>query len=281
MKPEFIITSTGNPRVKEALRLRGRRGRAEGERILIDGVREISRAVDAGVGIEEVFYCDQLLTESPPTRENVANEQDARALLSRIESVGVRLTQVSESVFDKLRYGDRTGGLLAVARRPKTTLDDLVLSVDSLVAVVEGLEKPGNLGAILRTADAAGISLVIAVDPKTDIYGPNVIRASMGTVFGISLVESPVAACITWLREHAFRMVAASPVATQLYTQIDFTGRVAMVFGGEAEGLTNRWTSSEVQHARVPMLGRADSLNVATTAALFFYEARRQRGALE
>lgn len=266
MAADFIITSTGNPRVKEALRLRGRRGRAEGEQILIDGVREIGRAVDAGVIINELFYCNDLLDGS-----------DARTLLKRIESTGARITQVNESVFDKLRYGDRTGGLLAVARRPKSTLADLALKSDSLVAVVEGLQKPGNLGAILRTADAAGIEAVLVVDPGTDIYGPNVIRASLGAAFFVPLVELSAEDAITWLKGQNFRIVCASPDAEGTYTEVNFLGRVAMVFGSEAEGLTRRWQRVDLVQARVPMLGKADSLNVGTTAALFFYEARRQR----
>lgn len=265
-----IITSTGNPRVKEALRLRGKRGRAEGEHILIDGVREIGRAVDAGVAIEEVFFCDAILAGA-----------DAAALLKGIASGGARVTQVNESVFDKIRYGDRTGGLVAVAQRPKRSLEDLRVSSNPLIAVVEGLEKPGNLGAIVRTADAAGVEAVLVADPGTDVYGPNVIRASVGTVFCVSVVEVAAHEAVAWLKSHEFQIIAASPEAGDAYTEVDFTGRVALVFGAEAEGLTRIWLQADVLQASVPMLGKADSLNVATTAALFFYEALRQRNMVE
>lgn len=260
-----IITSTGNPHVKEALRLRGKRGRAEGERILIDGVREIGRAVEAGVIIDEVFFCDALM------------EGDAIALLKRINSGGARVTQVNEVVFDKIRYGDRTGGLVAVARRPRQTLEEVRLSTNPLVAILEGLEKPGNLGAIVRTADAAGVEAVIVIAPETDLYGPNVIRASLGTIFCVPVVEAETNTVIEWLQKNKLAIVTATPEGGIDYTDVDFRGPVAMVFGSEAGGLSPTWRKINVTQASVPMRGRADSLNVATTAALFFYEALRQR----
>ena len=265
-----LITSTGNPRVKEALRLRGKRGRAEGEHILIDGVREIGRAVEAGVGIDEVFFCGAILAGD-----------DAAALLKEIASGGARVTQVSESVFDKIRYGDRTGGLVAVAQRPKRTLNDLRLSTNPLIAVLEGLEKPGNLGAIVRTADAAGVEAILVVDPDTDLYGPNVIRASIGTIFCLPVVEAEVTAAMAWIQEQKLAMIAATPDGATAYTNVDFSGPVAIVFGSEAEGLSAAWRNLDPTRASVPMRGRADSLNVATTAALFFYEALRQRNMVE
>lgn len=261
-----IITSTGNPRVKEALRLRGKRGRAEGEHILIDGVREIGRAVNARVVIDEIFFCDAIL-----------EGKDGVTLLKRIDAGGTRATSVSEAVFDKIRYGDRTGGLVAVAQRPKRALDDLRLSSNPFIAVVESLEKPGNLGAIVRTADAAGVEAVIVVDPETDLYGPNVIRASLGTIFCVPVVEADAGTAIEWLQKHKLAIVTATPDGGTVYTEVDFRGPVAMVFGSEAGGLSGVWRTLDVTRASVPMRGQADSLNVATTAALFFYEALRQR----
>ncbi|HKQ46565.1 MAG TPA: RNA methyltransferase [Phycisphaerae bacterium] len=265
-----IITSTGNPRVKEALRLRGKRGRAEGEHILIDGVREIGRAVEAGIGIDEVFFCDAILAGD-----------DAAALLKSIAAGGSRVTQVSETVFDKIRYGDRTGGLVTIAQRPRRALDDLRLSSNPLVAVLERLEKPGNLGAIVRTADAAGVEAILVIDPETDLYGPNVIRASLGTIFCLPVVEAEVDAAIAWIKKRNLAMIAATPEGAAVYTDVDFRGPVALVFGSEAKGLSTTWRKPNVTLATVPMRGRADSLNVATTAALFFYEALRQRGAVQ
>ena len=265
-----IITSTANPHVKEALRLRGKRGRAEGEHILIDGVREIGRAVEAGVGIDEVFFCDAILAGD-----------DAAALLKEIASGGARVTQVNEVVFDKIRYGDRTGGLVAVAQRPKRTLNDLRLSTNPLIAVLEGLEKPGNLGAIVRTADAAGVEVILVVDPDTDLYGPNVIRASVGTIFCMQVVEAKLGDAMAWMQENKLTIVAATPDERTVYTDVNFLGPVAMIFGSEAEGLSAAWRTLDLTRASVPMRGRTDSLNVATTAALFFYEALRQRNMVE
>lgn len=264
-----IITSTGNPRVKEAMRLRGRRGRAEGDYILVDGVREIGRALEAGVGIEEVFSCEPFL-----------EGDEARGVLNRVVTSGARRTEVNERVFEKIRYGDRTGGLVAVARRPRRRLAELPASPNTLVAVVEALSKPGNLGGIIRSADAAGVGAVVVVAPETDVFGPNVIRASVGAVFHVPLVEASAQDAAAWLGGRDFRIVAASPDAKMLYTDVDFRGRVALVFGSEARGLSAQWRTPEVMRVRVPMLGKGDSLNVATTAALFFYEALRQRGAV-
>lgn len=262
-----IITSTGNPRVKETLRLRGKRGRAEGDRILIDGVREIGRAVDAGVSIEEILFCDKLL-DGPAARE----------LLKKIETGGAIVTQVSESVFEKVRYGDRTGGLVAVAKRPTILFDDLQLSPTPMVAVIEGLEKPGNLGAIIRTADAAGVEAILVIDSGTDLFGPNVIRASLGTIFCVPVVETGTVEAIEWLQKKNLSIITATPEGATIYTALDLRRPVAFVFGSEAQGLSAAWRTLEVIQASVPMRGRADSLNVATTAALFFYEALRQRG---
>lgn len=262
-----IITSTGNPRVKKTLRLRGKRGRAEGERILIDGVREIGRAVEAGVSIEEILFCDKLL-----------DGRTARELLRKIEARGALLTQVSETVFDKIRYGDRTGGLVAVGKRPTMLLNEVRLSAMPMIAVIENLEKPGNLGAIIRTADAAGVEAILVVDPGMDLYGPNVIRASLGTIFAVPVVETRSAEAIQWLQERDLSIITATPEGATIYTAVDLRRPVAFVFGSEAQGLSAAWRTLKVIQASVPMRGRADSLNVATTAALFFYEALRQRG---
>ncbi len=262
-----IITSTGNPRVKETLRLRGKRGRAEGVRILIDGVREIGRAVDAGVEMVEVLFCDRLL-----------DGDAARVLVKKIETGGAQVTQVSETVFDKIRYGDRTGGLVAVAKRPTMLRNDLHLSPTPMIAVIEGLEKPGNLGAIVRTADAAGVEAILVVDPGTDLYGPNVIRASLGTIFCVPVVETSSTEAIEWLQERNLSIITATPEGAAVYTTVDLRRPVAFVFGSESKGLSAAWRKLHVIQASVPMRGRADSLNVATTAALFFYEALRQRG---
>ncbi|MEE8386020.1 MAG: TrmH family RNA methyltransferase [Dehalococcoidia bacterium] len=260
-----IITSLQNPRVKEVVRMR--RGRGRSERILIDGRREIRRALEGGVHIGEVFYCGPLL-----------GGDDEIQILRPARQRGAELTEVSESVLAKISYGDRVEGMLAVAARPQRSLSDLHLSSCPLVATVEGLEKPGNLGAILRSADAAGVEAVLVVDAVTDAYGPNVIRSSLGTIFWVPVVEVSAGEALEWLLGRRMLIVAADPSAGSLYTGVDFSGPVAVVLGNEAGGLSGAWAREEVIRARIPMIGRADSLNVSITAALFFYEALRQRG---
>lgn len=260
-----MITSPSNERIKELLRLR-RRSRGGGE-ILIDGVREISRAAAAGAAILELYYCQELWEAAP-----------GGALVNAVQATGARAVEVTRPVFEKIRYGDRTGGVLAVARRPHRTLDGLTLSSSPLVAILEGVEKPGNLGAIVRTADGAGVEAVIVVDPAIDVYGPNAIRASVSTIFSVPVVEAPSDAARAWVSARGMQVVAADPAADELYTSIDMARPTALVYGSESRGLSDAWRGAETRLVRVPMAGLADSLNVATTAAVMFYEARRQRG---
>ncbi|HVP12998.1 MAG TPA: RNA methyltransferase [Phycisphaerae bacterium] len=268
MKSDEVITSPQNPRIKAVARLRDHRTHDARDQIVIDGRRELARALEAGVAIGEIFYCPALL-----------GADDSQALLEPAQERGARLVEVNEAVFAKLSYGDRAEGAVAVAQRPARKLADLRLSRTALLAVVEGIEKPGNLGAILRSADGAGVEAVIAADPVTDIYGANVIRSSLGTAFSVPLVEATTAETIEWLDEHRLSIVAASPVGKTPYTDVAMAGPTALVLGSEADGLTPAWSKAGVIQAAVPMLGKADSLNVSITAALFFYEALRQRRA--
>ena len=265
MSTEFLA-SVQNPRVKALVALRRKGLNANDPRILIDGVREISRARQAGLAIDELYLCRALL-----------DPQITPARLSELEDAGTRLFEVTEPVFEKIRYGDRTGGLVAVAKRPFRTLADLKLSACPLVAVVETLGKPGNLGAIVRSADGAGVEAVLVADSVIDVYGPNVIRASIGTIFSVPVIELTAAAAIEWLQSRGIQLVAASPEAETPYTHVDYRKPTAVVFGAEDRGLGDAWRRAGVMAAKVPMRGIADSLNVATTAALFFYEAVRQR----
>lgn len=260
-----MITSASNERIKELLRLR-RRSRV-GEEILIDGLREISRAATAGVAILELYYCQELWDAAP-----------GGAMVNTVQAAGAKVVEVTRPVFEKIRYGDRTGGVLAVARRPHRTLDGLTLSPSPLVAILEGVEKPGNLGAIVRTADGAGVEAVIVVDSEIDVYGPNAIRASVSTIFSVPVVEATASAALAWVSARGMQVVAADPAATKLYTSIDMARPTALVYGSESRGLSDAWRGAGTQLVRVPMLGLADSLNVATTAAVMFYEAQRQRG---
>jgi TrmH family RNA methyltransferase len=261
------ITSRQNPRVKRAAGLRNSRQRQRQGQFLIDGAREVHRAVEAGICCSEAFICDELC-------ESAA----CRSALRALESAGAEILRISPSVYAKLAFGEREDGLIAVAQTPQRKLGDLKLPPSPLVAVVEGVEKPGNVGAILRSADAAGLHAVIVADAASDLYNPNTIRASLGTVFRENVCVSTSAETHSWLAARKLAIIAARPDAERLYTDIDLRGGTAIVLGSEARGLSDAWRGAIVTAVRLPMHGVADSLNVSTTAAILFYEALRQRG---
>ncbi|MEO8437360.1 MAG: RNA methyltransferase [Chloroflexota bacterium] len=265
--PTPILTSFANPRVKAVTALRDRRERDRTGLTLIDGARELRRALEAGADVVEAFVCEPLLAGV-----------DARAALDLLHARGVATQSTSEAVFAKLAFGERAEGLLAVVRIRTVGLDDLALPADPLVAVIEAVEKPGNVGAVLRSADGAGVDAVVAASPRTDLFNPNAIRASAGTMFTVPVAAAPTPEVLDWLRGKGLRIVAARVDAERLYTEADLTGPLALVLGAEAEGLTDAWTADDIEAVRLPMLGVADSLNVSVSAAILLYEARRQRG---
>ena len=199
------------------------------------------------------------------------------ALLARAAAGGIELVAVGPRVMEKLAYGNRVEGVVAVAGTPRRGLADLPLAADALVAVVEGIEKPGNLGAILRTADAAGIAAMIVADGGTDLYNPNAIRASLGAIFTVPVCEATSDQTLAWLRASGFRILAARVGAQLEYSQADYRGRTAIVLGSEAHGLGSHWQGPDITPVSLPMLGRVDSLNLSAAAAVLFYEALRQR----
>ncbi len=262
-----MITSLHNPRVIAAVRLRERRSRDETGLTIVDGARELVRAVGAGTTVEEAFVCEALL-----------RSDDARAALAALEQGRVRVWQVTPAVLDKIAFGERAEGVVAIVRIPDTSLGRLHLPPHPLVGVIEAVEKPGNLGAILRSADGAGLDALIAAEPRTDLFNPNVIRASLGTVFTARLAAASTTETLAWLRDRGLRIVAARVDAPQLASETDLGGPLAIALGSEVEGLSPVWSAPDVVPVRLPMLGVADSLNVAAAAAVLFYEARRQRG---
>jgi TrmH family RNA methyltransferase len=262
----MIITSTSNPRVKAAIRLRDRRGRDDQGRIVIDGVREIERAIAAGVAIAELFYLGDLCQDKA--------HQD---LLKRARSAGVELIELTWQVMEKLSFGNRAEGVVAIGPTPRRALADLVLAPDALIVVVEGVEKPGNLGAVLRTADAAAASGLIVADGGTDLHNPNAIRASLGAIFTVPVCQAGAAETLDWLRAGGFRILAARVDGANEYTQADFRSRTAIALGSEARGLGELWRGQGITSIKLPMLGQVDSLNLSATAAVLLYEALRQR----
>jgi len=260
----MIITSLQNPRVKAAARLRDRAGRDDQGRIIIDGVREITRAIAAGVEIVELYIFPELCRD--------AEHQRLLAAAANVERL-----EVVPHVMEKLAFGHRVEGVVAVARPPQRKLADLKLHPGALVAIVEGVEKPGNLGAIIRTADAAGVAAVIVADGGTDLYNPNAIRASLGAIFTLPVCAATSQQTLAWLREQQFHLFAARVDAEADYTTADFRGRAAVALGSEAHGLSNHWQADDITSIRLPLLGSVDSLNLSATAAVLFYESLRQR----
>jgi TrmH family RNA methyltransferase len=262
-----VITSLQNPRIKDAVKLRDRRQRVRQRRIIIDGAREIRLAQRSGVKLVEVYVCEPL-----------CHTADARAALTELSAARAPLVGVSESVFAKLAFGERAEGLVAIAETPRSSLSELSLPSDALIAVLEGVEKPGNVGAVLRSADAAGVAAVIVADGGTDLFNPNCIRASLGAIFTLSVCAATTAETLPWLAAGDWQVAAARVDGAVDYTKLDYRRRTAIVLGSEADGLSAAWNGPQVMAIRLPMRGMTDSLNVSATAAVLFYEALRQRG---
>lgn len=266
MTESTTITSLQNQRVKDACRLRDRRGRRDQQRIIIDGTREIDRALDAGCQLLELFV-----------RQDEVFETAVELLQLKADAQGVEIIPVSPQVFAKLAFGARAEGVVAVATPPQTSLADLKLGRNPLVAVLEGVEKPGNVGAVIRSADGAGVDAVIVVSGATDLYNPNAIRASLGTAFSMPLVAEDAETVRDWLTERGFQILAARVGAETNYTEVSYQPATAVVLGSESRGLSEVWQTAAITPIALPMRGVADSLNVSVTAALLFYEALRQR----
>lgn len=280
MPPERI-TSLQNPRVKQLVKLRDRRPRDEAGLFLIEGYREVKRALEAGVKPGELY--------SGP--DWFLGENEA-ALIDAAQRAGALLFELSKEAFAKVSYRDRPDGILAVAPQWKRALADLDGTLgrglpptagrgaglaEPLLLVVEAIEKPGNLGTILRSADAAGVNAVIVCDPVTDIFNPNVVRSSTGVLFSMPVVVTSNAEVRTWLRAGGIRVVATTPAAKTLYTDADLRGPLAIVMGSEQYGLREFWLNESDLLVRIPMAGQADSLNVAMAAIITVFEAVRQR----
>ena len=261
-----MITSPTNPKVKRLVRLRSRRHRDSEGAFLIEGYRELARATDAGIRIDEIYVCDRLFLGT--------NEPE---LVDRIVASGARCHRLAPEPFRKAAYRDRPEGLLAVAPQFDTGLERIRLRPDPLLLVMEGIEKPGNLGTMLRTADAAGVSAVIVADPTTDPFNPNVVRASLGCLFTVPLAVSTTENTIRWMAAHGIRALVTTPSAPDLYWNADYSGAAAVVVGSEQYGLSETWLDGRFPEARIPMEGSADSLNAATAAALVLFEALRRR----
>jgi len=265
-----IIHSRQNPTVKNLVRLRERKHRDRQGLCLIEGLREIDHALRAGIAAEQLFFCP----------ERFPADGGHEAFLSKLrERAGVEPAQLGPEAFDKAAYRESPDGLIAVARQSRPSLDALELPEAPLLLVLEGLEKPGNLGAAVRNADGAGAHAVILVNGALDRFNPNAIRASQGLIFALPVLEAEASALRAWLRARGIAAVATTPTAQSPPWELDLRAPTALLLGAEHAGLSRHWIETADAATRIPMAGAADSLNVSASAAVCLYEARRQRGA--
>jgi RNA methyltransferase, TrmH family len=259
-----LITSTGNPRIKNIVKLQEKASERKAQGlIVIEGGREIGLAMGAGIEITELFICPEIRRNADPGSEELFK--------------AIACTEITKEVFSKIAYREGSDGLVALARPGQHSLENIKLSANPLVIVLEAVEKPGNLGAILRTADAAHADAVIICDPKTDIYNPNVIRASIGTVFTCQVAAAATEDVMDWLKKNSITPYAAALSAQTTYTEARLEKPCAIVMGTEADGLSEKWLKGAEQ-IKIPMLGKIDSLNVSTSCAVIVFEAVRRRG---
>lgn len=258
------ISSLQNTRVKAALRLHSSRGRKDQDRIIIFGRREFERAAASKIVFEEVFV-----------RQGA--DQGTFEMVKSNVSPDTLMATVSEDVFSKLMFGQRADVVIGIAKRPSTTIGDLEFSNPGFALVLQAIEKPGNLGAILRTADACNATAVLLADSETDFYHPNSIRASTGAVFRLPIASGTSVEVQQWIKTNQLRVVTAIVEGSTELFDANLTDNIALVLGNEARGLDQQWRNEEFHPVRLPMQGIADSLNVSVTAAVMMYETVRQQ----
>lgn len=256
---ENDISSIQNPKIKllTALQKKSAERRSRGV-FVVEGQRELQHCVEAGFEVESLFVCKELFT----------GDFDVK---------NAAVYTVSPKVYEHIAYRGSTEGVVAVVKCRERSLDDLELGENPLVVVLEGVEKPGNLGAVLRSADAARADAVVVCDPLTDLHNPNLIRASLGAAFTVPTVACTSEECIAFLKSKGIKILTAQLQDSSLYYDTDMRRGVALVMGTESTGLTQQWREAADAHIRIPMLGRLDSLNVSVSAAILLFEAVRQR----
>lgn len=283
------ITSAQNRKVKELLTLVEKsKARSAAGLFVVEGQRELGHCLDAGFIPETLFICGEVMAvqnnavngaETGHLAENIEGKDGLDALVAKAEALNPRLgvVQIPAFLYEKVAYRGSTEGIIAEVHSVPRALEDLRLGESPLVMVLESVEKPGNLGAVLRSADAAGADAVIVCDPLTDIWNPNLIRSSVGAVFSVPVAICTSADAIAFLRKRGIRILTAQLQDSEWYYDTDMTGATALVMGTESTGLTQAWRDSADAHIKIPMLGRLDSLNVSVSAAVLLYEAVRQR----
>lgn len=283
------ITSAQNRKVKELLTLVEKsKARSAAGLFVVEGQRELGHCLDAGFIPETLFICGEVMAvqnnvvngaKTGHLAENIEGKEGLDALIAKAEALNPRLgvVQIPAFLYEKVAYRGSTEGIIAEVHSVPRSLEDLRLGERPLVMVLESVEKPGNLGAVLRSADAAGADAVIVCDPLTDIWNPNLIRSSVGAVFSVPVAVCTSADAIAFLKKRGIRILTAQLQDSEWYYDTDMTGATALVMGTESTGLTQAWRDSADAHIKIPMLGRLDSLNVSVSAAVLLYEAVRQR----
>ena len=259
-----MLTSTQNPRIKHLLLLQQKSSQRKADGLfVVEGRREVEHCQTAGYTIRTAFICDEIF--------------DTSFSLPK----GVEIIPVNSKIYERIAYRGGTEGIVAIVEAKNKSLDDLVLSPSPLIVVLESVEKPGNLGVILRSADAAGADAVIVCDPLTDLYNPNLIRSAIGAIFTVPCVACSTEECIEFFKRKGIQILTAQLQDSRLYYDTPMTGPTAIVMGTEATGLTSQWRKAADAHIRIPMLGQLDSLNVSVSAAILLYEAVRQRQSID
>ena len=257
-----IITSTRNPRIKSLINLQKPKERKARGLFIIEGYRELIQAVHAGYEVMEMYYCPEIagnkLSEFPQSNFS-------------------EVFEIDKKVYEHLAYRDSTEGFVAVAKMRHHEIQDIILPSEPLILILETIEKPGNLGAVLRTADAANIDAVILCDNRTDLYNPNVVRSSLGCIFTRQIALLDSGSTIKWLKEKKIQIIVSSLQAEHYYHTTGFTSPSAIIMGSESNGISDQWIDAADKIVKIPMYGRVDSMNVSVSAAIFIYEAIRQR----
>ena len=276
------VTSAQNPKIKDLLALQEKsRLRRERGLFAVEGQRELGHCLNAGFVPETLFVSGEVIANNLAAAKaaNIEGKDGLEALVARAEALNPKLllVQLPAFLYEKVAYRGSTEGVIAVMRSRELSLADLTVNANPLIVVLEGVEKPGNLGAVLRSADAAGADAVLLCDPLTDLYNPNLIRSSIGAVFTVPVVCCTSADAISWLKERSIRIYTAQLQDSSLYYDCPMTGGTAIAIGTEATGLSEDWRKAADAHIRIPMEGKLDSLNASVSAAILLYEAVRQR----
>lgn len=258
------ISSLSNPKIKALVKLEKAGHRAEMGLFTVEGKKEIMLCAEAGYELTELYYCPEIVKDNSLVQNPLFNN--------------AQLIEITLPVFEKIAYRESRDGYFAVAKTSYKKLDELNLSNIPLIIILEAVEKPGNLGAILRSADACSVDAVIVCDKKTDIFNPNAIRSSLGCVFTNQLVCCSNEECLSWIKSKGIHTYAAALTANEFYHKQDFTKPTALVFGTEADGLSDFWLSKADTQIKIPMRGKIDSLNVSGSCAIMMFEVGRQRG---